>query len=232
MTEPCKINNNAIVDIERGEYRKAILQLEKGLRIVLTALSKDEGPSSQDPGDKDDAEYPFCRFISCDPSSFRKPSSKNSGDQHCVFQAPLSIYRPLPISDRCNCGKLAYVTIYNLALAHHLAAMNHHVVRPPIEVQTLLSKALRLYEQAHFLLINEPDLDVPILNVMAIMSNLGHAHSAIGGIEKARLCYDNLLSTVLYLIDSGRYETTFPLFDGFFLEVLPLITKISAAAAA
>jgi tetratricopeptide (TPR) repeat protein len=231
MTEPFKINNNAIVNIERGKYREASSQLEKALRIVSTALSQpNDGASSREQGHKrKDIEYPFCRFISSGISSFRK-SSSNSGDQHCVFQAPLSIYRPLPISDPRNCGRICYVIMYNLALAHHLAAMNHGA--RPVEVQALLSKALRLYEHAHLLLTKESDLDVPILNVMAIMSNLGHVHSALGEIEKAGLCYHNVLSTILRMIDCGYYETTAHVFDGFFREVLPLITRISTASAA
>jgi hypothetical protein len=233
MTESYALNNDAAMCIRAGEYDNAISSLQRAVKKVRLAISGDLTPGLylEDVETGADDDLPFCSFISTDSSCFLK--SVRNDSQHTIFGSPISLNQALPVTNTLCCEKLSYVIVYNLALAHHLKAMTSQLSRRMTFIT--FERALRLYENAHCVLMGSPEIDVSILHTLALVCNLGHLHCVLGNKERSDLCYQNLLSTMIYLVDCGEVEDTIegtiPL-DGFFSNVMPLICNQASAPAA
>ena len=231
MTEPYKLNNDAAMCIRVGDYDNAISSLQRAVKKVRLAICGDLTPDLylEDVVTCVDDDRPFCSFLSTtDSSNFLK--SVNS--QHTIFRSPIFLSQPLPVTNSLCCEKLSYVIVYNLALSHHLKAMTSQLSKRMTFIT--FERALRLYENAHCVLMGSPEIDVSILHTLSIVCNLGHLHGVLGNKERSDLCYQNLLSTMIYLVDCGEVDTiegTLPL-DGFFSNVMPLICNMPSAPAA
>lgn len=141
------------------------------------------------------------------------------------FKAPLDIQ---------VCEELSYVAIYNLALAHHLKSVELASDRSKRNVRRVyLHKALSLYEHSHQILMKQTiNVGVPVIHSMALVSNLSQIHHALGDHNKADMCMQYLLSTMMYVIDCGKVDTLGNSMDGFFNMILPLISGDVPAPAA
>ena len=73
---------------------------------------------------------------------------------------------------------------------------------------------------------------VPVIHSMALVSNLGQIHHALGDHHKAEMCMQYLLSTLMYVIDCGKVDTLGNSMDGFFNMIRPLISQHDPAPAA
>jgi hypothetical protein len=141
------------------------------------------------------------------------------------FKAPLDIQ---------VCEELSYVAIYNLALSHHLKSVElaSHPSKQNLR-RVYLHKALSLYEHSHQILMKQMiNVGVPVIHSMALVSNLSQIHHALGDHNKADMCMQYLLSTMMYVIDCGKVETLGNSMDGFFNMILPLISGDVPAPAA
>ena len=96
-----------------------------------------------------------------------------------------------------------------------------------------LHKALQLYEHSHQILMKQViHVGVPVIHSMALVSNLGQIHRALGDHHKAEMCMQYLLSTLMYVIDCGKVDTLGNSMDGFFNMIRPLISQHDPAPAA
>lgn len=188
----------------------------------------------------------------CEPSSARHlPRQQEHRCQPSIFRNPLIVrgdnfWAPL---DANLCEELSYVVIYNLALSHQLKSLS--VSFEQQMSQAYLHKALVLYEYSHQIFKNQSiNAPSPAIHCMALVSNLGQIHTALGDHTKADKCTEYLLSILMYTIygtkrdESGSTGTTTPstasekgqhtmLMDGFFGIVEHLIfTKGCTAPAA
>jgi hypothetical protein len=232
MTEPYKLNNDAAMCIKVGDYDNAISSLQRAVKKVRLAISSDLTPDQylEDVVAGVDDDRPLCSFLSTDSSCFLK--SVRNDSQHTIFRSPIFLNQPLPLTNSLFYEKISYVIVYNLALAYHLKAMTSQLSRRMIFIT--FERALRQYENALCVLMGSPEIDFSILHTLAIVCNLGHLHCVLGNKERSDLCYQNLLSTMIYLVDGGEVDTiegTIPL-DGFFSNVMPLISNMSSAPAA
>jgi hypothetical protein len=66
---------------------------------------------------------------------------------------------------------------------------------------------------------------------MAIANNLGQIHTALGDEEKSRQCFQHLLSSIMFLNQSGDRDSVEQM-DGFIANIMPLILMGSSAPAA
>jgi len=142
------------------------------------------------------------------------------------FQAPLDVR---------VCEELSYVAIYNLALSHHLKSVELVSLDSPKQNlrRVYLHKALSLYEHSHQILMKQTvNVGVPIIHSMALVSNLSQIHHALGDHNKAEMCLQYLLSTIMYVIDCGKVQTLGDSMDGFLNMILPLIHGEGPAPAA
>jgi tetratricopeptide (TPR) repeat protein len=228
MMHPSKLNKRGVFQINEGSYDDAVTTLTKALKTVKLAMPID---TSLDDTTCSNAESPsndfHCEFVSkTGRSSFLVRSIENGRIcQSSIFRDPIHISGSLSVLESFE--RLSYVVLYNLALAYHLKATEEPVQRLQI---FNLQKALRLYEHAHHVLMNQ-DHDMSLLHTMAITNNLGHIHHVLGDEDRAGLCFQHLLSTIIYMVDYGEAEEIKP-FDGFFRNAMTVIAKSSSAPAA
>lgn len=189
---------------------------------VTTAAGEDKDGRNDSPRD-------FCyEFLICGSSSFLTSVQNGRISPRSIFRDP--IHLSSTVFDSCDiehCEKLACIILYNLALAHHLRAMEEQNATSRL---SRLRKALSLYEHAHQILLNQ-EIDVSLLHSMAIACNLSHIHHITGNEPASQICLQHLLSAILYVVDCGEGGKVKPL-DGFFRNVMPLIASVSSAPAA
>lgn len=118
---------------------------------------------------------------------------------------------------------LSLIIILNLAMAHHLSAIQHNHCR------RRLQKALQLYELAHQLQMEE-EIYSPRAT-MIIANNVGEIHRAVNNHNKHAMCLQHLLSTMMYMIDCRIPVSSIEL-EGFFRNTSQLILHNNCASAA
>jgi hypothetical protein len=228
MAHPSTLNNKAVHQIQDGRYHEAISTLTKALKTVKLVASGDAMISGTIEDESPESDF-HCEFITTSrASSFLRIVEKGGICESSIFRDPIHITGALlPATALENCELLSYVILYNLALSHHLRSMEEQTERTQTEC---LQKALTLYEHAHHIMTNQ-EADVALLHTMAITSNLGNIHLMLGDEERAHRCSQHLLSTILYIVDAGEARKI-EVLDGFFRNVMPLITNASSAPAA
>ena len=231
MAHPTDLNNAAVESIEAKDYMTAITTLTKALKRVKLIMSGDAMVSENDTIDcENDMARPnfYCDFVCSRPSSSFQRTFENGGIcSSSIFRNPIRLARHLPPVELQRCELLSYVILYNLALSYHLRAMDEE--EESIRI-ACLEKALTLYEHAHHVLSSQ-EIDVSLLHTMAIASNLGHIHHVRGDERRAEMCFQHLLSTILYVVDCGE-GGKIECLDGFFRNVMPLIGQSTSAPAA
>jgi len=173
---------------------------------------------------------------SCSASTTTSANCPQHQLQVSIFRDPIMVRgdhfkAPLDIQ---VCEELSYVAIYNLALSHHLKSVELASDPSKQNVRRVyLHKALSLYEHSHQILMKQTiNVGVPVIHSMALVSNLSQIHHALGDHNKAEMCMQYLLSTMMYVIDCGKVDTLGNSMDGFFNMILPLISGDVPAPAA
>ena len=110
----------------------------------------------------------------------------------------------------------SYCNIYNLALVHHIKGLAETC---PQNRRLSLAKALSLYEKAHQLLVgfaqgedkisqdksaSQAAHSIAITHSMVLLNNIGHIHSQLDSQREASACFVQLLSTLMYVVDSRQ----------------------------
>ena len=158
------------------------------------------------------------------------PQQQQRKLQHFVFRDPViipphsnihieehpssSFYSPALFS------KFLTIVMYNLALTLHLQAIalvsstststsvssNHrqHTTHKS-NIQKLLVRSRKLYELAFELQLDTTNVDP--LYTLALTNNLGLIYRTLNERRKCLLCFRNLFSTMMYLMDSHNYQT-------------------------
>jgi tetratricopeptide (TPR) repeat protein len=247
-----ELNNQGVqLMTEHGDYRQAISAFTRGVSIIRQELSRqykeqqrckqqdcscstDSEESARLLREEDDDDFiPSCPFhkLATDSSSPLTSSSEKRDETTADDQLePFIMKNPIfiPTTNYCSCYKhcvkLSFIQLYNLALANHLLALDGKQVPDKKRLQT----ARGLYELAYTLQLTEMDIQPTLLQVMVIVNNLGQVHTALDNHDKARECFENLLSTLLFYVDCGgnndeNHQDHREQLDGFLSNVLPLI---------
>lgn len=217
-------------------------------------------------------EYEF--FVSPSSSIFLETTTAATVNEHSdplqptsqsvIFREPILVGGDRPFHDPFDaktCEQLSHVAIYNLALAHHLKAvqLTLHIQQQKQEQwyfpsssaavaaasismhersrREYLHKALSLYEYSHQISTRESiEADVPVIHTMALIGNLGQIYYELGDHKRAELCMKSLLSSMMYVVDCGNRDNfevlAGPVCDGFFRMLQPLISRNDPAPAA
>lgn len=220
--EPIVLNNLGSHMIIKGQYDHALRTLSKGLNLVKQEMMLQE-ESSKDAFEDDDGAPPPGVFLQHLPER-RVTLISSFGVEGYTFSSPMFI----PVmqheqSFRDNV-KLSFVILYNIALTHHLMAIQD------VNCTRKLLKAKHLYELVYSIQINE-ELEISPLQSMAISNNLGQIHLSLGDEERTRSCFEHLLSTIISLNACGEQDSVANL-DGFIGNVLLLFVKSSPTAPA
>jgi hypothetical protein len=119
---------------------------------------------------------------------------------------------------------LSLIIILNLAMAHHVSAMEQQQ-----SCRRRLQKALQLYELAHQLQLEE-NVRSPRAT-MIVANNVGEIHRAVENHSKHAMCLQHLLSTMMFMIDCQLPVSSLEL-EGFFRNTSQLILHNNCAGAA
>jgi hypothetical protein len=218
--DPIILNNQAAFHIKSAEYAEATTLLADALKIMKTDMP---GSANREAHHTENACLEF--LSTAGAPSFVPDRDYDSGDcQHSVFRDPVHV---VSLDLYIHQETLSFVLLYNLALAYHLRGLTDRLSR-----NAYLSTALTLYEHAHAMLTIDEGMDVSSLHIMAIASNLGHVHALLGHKRRANVCFQHLLSVILYVVDCGEGTSKELNLEGFFCNIMPIIaTKVTAAAA-
>jgi hypothetical protein len=258
MSHPAELINQTNLKIVNGEYDEAIISLTnslKNLKLFMSGAATIDVPIGLHNGEDSDRsgqcdssssssvsfEYDFFSFPNV--SSFLKTSDFiYSGDasttfatqeqyQLIVFRDPIKalFFKPLNVQ---VCEQLAYVILYNLALSHHLKSLESGTsssITPNIR-RAYLRKALSLYEHSQLIQMERAiTIGVDVVHSMALVNSLGHIYHELGYPQKAKICRQYLLSTMMYIIHRGELDILGNSVEGFFDMILAKATTAPAA---
>ena len=229
-----ELNNQGVSLLEQGLPDQAVAIFSQGLALAKHAIAL-ANEDDMDMADNkaccqaQDVQSPSCHFSKLSPHSQEVDCSLREtvcDDKPFIFRHPLVI--PDHAAEDCSYSKyfvkMSFIILYNLALTHHLSgSTNLYSVRK-------LRKALSLYELAYTIQMTE-EIQLSVLETMAIVNNLGQIHLALGNEAKAEQCFRHLLSTLMFVGDYGESSSIAQL-EGFFCSCTHLILKDSTAGAA
>jgi hypothetical protein len=165
------------------------------------------------------------------PATTTPPSTTTADGSHVYFDA-LEVTNMEYDQDCLHCEQsLVLAILFNLALSHHLNAAatstvidihnnSHHPLR-----KDSLHKALRLYELAHHMATLEGSSS-SYREAIVILNNLSLIHKEIGNDDYALQCQQQLLSSMMFLVDSGEDALVQEL-EGVLDNIMPLLLSSS-----
>jgi len=228
-----RLNDRGAKQLARGDCEEAISTLVQALKLW------------EQVADDETCMCKSCSLEECiintlpDPSSLQQHSSiKSTGicrpseedalndiesEDRFIYKRP--IYSSPKFAQRGHSPgiTLSLIIILNLAMAHHLSAIQHDHCRKRLQ------KALQLYELAHQLQMEE-EIYSPRAT-MIIANNVGEIHRAVNNHNKHAMCLQHLLSTMMYMIDCRIPVSSIEL-EGFFRNTSQLILHNNCASAA
>jgi hypothetical protein len=217
------LNNEGISHLESQNFEAAAKSFSKGLSLIKRTLSSGgwDDLTCKAIRDSSSQTTPVCQFYKLrafdSNVAFDQDEQPDYRLQHgFVFTEPIMFLpQPLDIPGYSYFVKLSFIQLYNLALSHHLCALKRSNSEP------FLRKALSLYELAYTIHVSE-DVELTILQSMAIVNNLGHLHRRLDNEEKSNQCFENLLTTLMFVRDCGEQDSH-QMLDGFLSNVMSLI---------
>ncbi len=214
-------NNAAASLIAAGEYNTAIQELSFALKVYKQVMTEVKNEITQPVKTSLDQ----CMVQSLAVAGCRKSCLVNDNDQY-MYQHAVRI--PVDIeSTSQSSAMVSSLIIFNSALAHHLSAMASGNRQSP-----KLLRAAKLYELA-FILQRDAQLDNNVLFTLAAFTNLGVVHHQLENKETATKCFQQVLSTIMLLVDCREAEArSGGELDGFLRNATNLVSASSCAAPA
>lgn len=239
MAMPMEWNNRAASLVANGDCESAITCLTALLREVKSMIISLDDPMVIADDASSSSHVATCSFdvASMNKSShFQEIMEQGGNCPGSIFRAPIVLTpsppREIDRKDEIpyNYEFLSYVILYNLGLAHHMRGMEER--DGSVKQGIFLQKAVMLYESAHQLLSREK-FNLSLLHDMAIASNLGHIHYILGDADRASLCFQHLLSTMVYVMHCDESNGVASCVMGTFISnVMPFLYRSTSAAAA
>ena len=267
------LNNSAARCIENGEYERATSFLLKALEMNWIAESNkndEDRDRSRDYCTLDDCILYSERIRSCVPNSnYSSSCDVGSSIKKRLFQAqqPMLCWtrqssptetkhknedgyvycQPIHVGDEEADMRetLAFITIFNLALAHHLQALAAHCKKQDCE--HFVEKARLLYELAHDGYINlhygdeqqeegsSHSSHASIRFIIIIQNNLCQLFRLVGNHQTYELYRQHLLSSVMAVVEYNTRVTRHGLssnLGGFLDNIASLVLGEKACAEA
>jgi tetratricopeptide (TPR) repeat protein len=213
-------NNSAVALISAGHYDAAMSSLSNALKTYKQLIvTNDESPQTKM------ASLDRCMAQSSAATQDNHLASQEDKTGRYIYRQAIQIPQDVQCDSRANIT-VSVVVVFNLALAHHLAAGAGGETKQP-----RLRKAVKLYGLAFQLLQQEEHLQNNVMFTMATLNNMGLAHQQLNHEEAASNCFQHLLSTLMFLVDCGQVNECGEL-DGFLQNVSGVIcTYVTAPAA-
>jgi hypothetical protein len=227
-----RLNDRGAKLLGRGNCEEAITTLVQALKLweqvaddetcMCKSCSLEECIISTLPKSSSLQQHPAMKSTAFSQSSEESYGEVESEDRF-IYKRP--IYSSPKFAQRGHSPgiTLSLIIILNLAMAHHLSAIQHNHCRKRLQ------KALQLYELAHQLQMEE-EIYSPRAT-MIIANNVGEIHRAVNNHNKHAMCLQHLLSTMMYMIDC-RIPVSSVELEGFFRNTSQLILHNNCASAA
>mmetsp|Transcript_9213 Transcript_9213/g.10191 ORF Transcript_9213/g.10191 Transcript_9213/m.10191 type:complete len:302 (-) Transcript_9213:81-986(-) len=161
------------------------------------------------------------------PSSSRTSSSASSSSsldtdlastiqfgQHFVFRDPVIIpTESIPSASSSSLSKFLMIVMFNVALTFHLHAISlassssssSSKKKTKMKAKKYFAQAKKIYELALKMHL-ELDDDIDPLFTLALTNNLGLIYRTMKRKDKSTICFQNMFSTMMYLLDSNAYH--------------------------
>jgi hypothetical protein len=221
-----KLNNHAALCIETGRYDRAIFNLVKALKLSENVDSISTCACKHCSLDE-------CMTFSQKVPGFERRNSSESltsrvSESGYIYRRPIRV-TPQAMQEGHSTGLiLPLIIAFNLALAHHLSAIEEKQMD-----RKKLKKVLRLYELVHGWQMEKNNEQFDCIRfTMILANNLGEIHRAVNDRSKHVMCLQHLLSTMMFLVVDGQQTDGSLELDGFLRNTSQLILQGRCADAA
>jgi len=226
------------------------------LTISFTNKSAMDTESCDDSNEMNDNKTTTTTTSCCTSSSSSSPSASRTASvssdhstkrklKHFVFRDPVIIpTESIPSATSSSLSKFLMIVMYNLALTLHLHALSSSRVsssHKKKQVKKLFVRSRQLYELALKMHL-ELEEDIDPLFTLALTNNLGLIYRTMNEKVRSKICFQNMFSTMMYLLDSSQHEDTstpqsihMDIWDGLLSNAMNILHKhtyeVAAAAA-
>lgn len=201
------LNNDGVTLMKELEFRAAYASLTRSLSVAKSIVryqsDRNDNNATTSSDDGKDLRSPFLDTTPLEPDVGADLRGVYR-DAYILSGEGLTDESPRQ-SEEKRMLVVCAVIIFNLALAHHLEALCN-------DEHAHLHQALALYELAHAIQRDECMRRNGCGNAlheefyMALCANLGHIHTIKGHSDQASLCFQNLLSMLVFLQSSQDGE--------------------------
>ena len=235
------LNNAAACYIENGDYGTAISNLNRILTDIKNLLrTHNSSPNTVAQSCFQFGEWmrlPYAIGEGEEPNANKlctktpRALHQNSEEEDYIYRHPIYIpdqaFKSINLTGEQDCLAvlLTVISLFNVALAHQLLAMESRSNR-----RFCLQKSSRLYELGYHLAATNK-IDGGSLFLLSILNNLGHVYKTLSCHIKASKCFQQLLSTLMYLSEGCKCDDLAAL-SGFFGSTCYLYIQDFCAAAA
>lgn len=213
-----ELNSQGVTLIENGKFEAAIPILSEALKA-----SKEDFSSSL--VDEDIGIHSKRTSLDeCMVSNSADVDQLSTSDGQYVYGSCIQIPSSIKATYyESGIPLVSVAIIFNLALAHHLLAKSMN------QSEKLLNTAAKLYELA-YALQSEECMENTSFFCLATINNLGSIFKCLDRREDAAICFQHLLSMLMFLVDCGgsKQESEY---DGFFRNTSYIFKHEVAAAA-
>lgn len=234
-----QLNNQGVAHLYRGRFHDAVRSLSDALLRSKQILSVED--SVQPTSCTKAIEAIRTEAIQIDiPPSFSGGGGFLKKESQSLFtNAPNTknfIFRKAFIIPGDGGFGIRYsiVCLFNLALSHHLWALEDRRISGCKEgARPRLAAAARLYELSYNLLMQAEDMEMAPIFALAIVNNLWQIFTTSEDHTKAELCLEHLLSSLMLFYDRDDIRTQLmDCIDGFISNVMRLLLKDTRTAPA
>lgn len=241
MDQVIDMNNHGADLLEGGQYEDALRYLSGGLERLQQLLEEaDETYGEDEPADARRSEpttAPSERDVRS-PSIIRSASEKaivmaeqtvareessTSVDHDFIYRRPIYITSEFDGDDETT---ISVILVFNMALSHHLRAIDTENDNPK-----RLKGALKLYELG-FSMQLKGEVRLSMTHTLALVNNCSQVYKKQGKDRKAAKFLKHLLATLMIMVETGEIDEIDEI-DGFMGNTSSLILvdrKFAAAA--
>jgi hypothetical protein len=220
------MNNEGVAHIMSGNYKTAITTLSYALKKSCKHVASRDGQA--------DSRTSLDEYMTLRSSNNSNEDENEDGDEQVIYRRAIVVPETQRDSLSSKTGQntaaattMSTIIIFNEAIAHHLMALEV-MIRQENRAFEILRKAAKLYEIGLTLAREGEMCSSGSLFVLASINNMALVYRAMRVNDVADLCLEQLLATLMIVIDCGDSVT----FDGFFANTSCLIFSASPAAAA
>jgi tetratricopeptide (TPR) repeat protein len=242
-----ELNNRGALHIEAGAFDEAVSELTEALqqsKLIKRPLRW--STNNMDYASSSTKKESYVSLILKDVKkalTLDTEDVEDSPEGGFVYGHPIRIERnPYEIPELAprTLMFLSFAVIFNLAISYQLQSCCNKEEYQHDEAggeeeqqrQLLLEKSKHLYELGYRILQSDEDVSFSVRISLALANNLGQVLKNLHEYQKADMCFERLLSTVMFLIECGADDGELHAIEGFIRNTSHLVlTKPTASAA-